>query len=81
MSGTETTHYRTTVDLELALETAPASQQSTIQALIDAGTTFLPADVWIDGDGLVRKIAFEFPPPTSPVPAPCPWSCPTSVST
>ncbi len=61
VSGTETTHYRTTIDLELALETAPASQQSTIQALIDAGTTLLPADVWIDGDGLVRKISFEFP--------------------
>ena len=39
----------------------PGSQQSTIQALIDAGTTLLPADVWIDGDGLVRKISFEFP--------------------
>jgi hypothetical protein len=61
VSGTETTHYRTTVDLERALETAPASQQSTIQALIDADTSLLPADVWIDDDGLVRKIAFEFP--------------------
>jgi hypothetical protein len=61
VSGTETTHYRVPVDLERALETAPSSQQSTIQALIDAGTTLLPADVWVDGDGLVRKIAFEFP--------------------
>jgi hypothetical protein len=61
VSGTETTHYRTTVHLEQALETAPASQQSTIQSLIDAGTSLLPADVWIDGEGLVRKISFEFP--------------------
>jgi hypothetical protein len=59
VSGTETTHYRVPIDLERALETAPSSQQTTIQALIDSGTTLLPVDVWIDGDGLVRKVAFE----------------------
>jgi hypothetical protein len=58
--GTQVTHYLATIDLERALEEAPASQTGTIQALIDAGTSSLPVDVWIDDDGLVRRLFVEF---------------------
>jgi LppX_LprAFG lipoprotein len=60
VSGVQTTHYTTEIDLEQARDTAPESQRSTIDALIASGTTTLPADVWIDQDGLVRKLVFEY---------------------
>jgi len=60
LDGTQVTHYSASVDLERALEEAPASQASTIQALLDAGTSSLPVDVWIGADGLVRRLFFEF---------------------
>jgi hypothetical protein len=59
--GVETTHYSATVDLEEALELVPEDQRASVQALIDAGTTALPLDTWVDGDGLVRRIDVEVP--------------------
>jgi hypothetical protein len=60
VGGVQTTHYKTEIDLEQARDTAPESQRSTIDALIASGTETLPADVWIDQDGLVRKLMFEY---------------------
>ena len=59
--GVETTHYRATVDLNEALELVPEEQRASVQALIDAGTTLLPLDTWVDGDGLVRRIDVDVP--------------------
>jgi hypothetical protein len=58
--GTPVTHYLASIDLERAREEAPASQTATIEALLAAGTSSLPVDVWIDDDGLVRRLFFEF---------------------
>jgi len=56
----ETTHYRGTIDLKKALETVPEGQREQIVKLIDeGGLTELPAEAWIDGDGLLRKMALE----------------------
>lgn len=60
LGETQVRHYSGSVDLERALEEAPASQTSTIKALLDAGTSSLPVDVWVDADGLVRRLFFAF---------------------
>lgn len=50
--GAETTHYRGTLDLNKASAEAPAVSTA-VSAL---GTANVPTDVWIDGDGRMRKM-------------------------
>ena len=53
-----------TLDLTKAADQVPASiRQSYEQSVKQLGATTIPADVWVDGDGLVRKIAFSFSTP------------------
>jgi hypothetical protein len=63
LDGVETTHYRATVDVDKAIEQAPAESRAALQAQIDqlkaAGLEKLPIDVWIDGDGLPRKFTYD----------------------
>jgi hypothetical protein len=64
VDGVETTHYQATVDLDRAVQQAPADVRDQVQAQIDqikasSGLTELPIDVWIDGDGLPRKLAYD----------------------
>jgi hypothetical protein len=63
LDGVETTHYRATVDLDRAVQQAPAEARDQVQAQIDqikaAGISELPIDVWIDGDGLPRKLGYD----------------------
>ncbi|MGB2874433.1 MAG: hypothetical protein WBB76_03055 [Gaiellaceae bacterium] len=61
--GTETvrgeamTHYKVTVDLELAAKRASGSaRQSLRQAIGTTGARKLQVDVWIDGKGYIRKL-------------------------
>ena len=50
-----------TLDITKAADQVPASiRQSYEQSVKQLGATTIPADVWVDGDGLVRKIAFSF---------------------
>jgi hypothetical protein len=59
--GVETTHYAGTVALDKVAQAAPADARAELQRVVQQletrlGTSSLPVDVWIDGDGLVRKI-------------------------
>ena len=59
--GVDTTHYQATLDLGKAIDRAevpPALREKLEQLLTPQGADApkLPADVWVDGDGLVRRI-------------------------
>jgi hypothetical protein len=55
--GEDTTHYHAVVDLERAASASPAGQAKTLRQLAKVmGTRRQPVDVWIDGDGLVRRM-------------------------
>lgn len=61
--GASTTHYRGTVDLRKAAATlSPEAQQTVDQAISSLGTSTFPADVWIDGEGRMRKMSFRLDP-------------------
>lgn len=55
--GTETTHYRATVDVEQLVDNAPANVQKAVRAsgMVHEGAT-LPVDVWVDDAGLMRRL-------------------------
>jgi hypothetical protein len=55
--GASTTHYRTKLDLDQAVSNAPADQRTEVSGTVRAlGSGTVPADVWVDGKGRVRKI-------------------------
>lgn len=55
--GAATTWYETTVDVEKAVRAAPAEQRAALGRVRDAfGIDRIPTDVWIDGDGRVRRL-------------------------
>ncbi|HXG75689.1 MAG TPA: hypothetical protein VNJ53_03875, partial [Gaiellaceae bacterium] len=61
LRGTEVTHYRATVDPErasiLPRGGEPADGALAEQLLAQSGVEAIPVDVWMDGSGLVRKLA------------------------
>jgi hypothetical protein len=58
VGGTPTTHYRATVDLDQAAKAAsPDLRRGITEARKSLGFPVLPADVWVDEDGLLRKFA------------------------
>ncbi len=64
VDGVSTTKYHAVVDLDKVPGLAPAAQRAAVRASINSmkeqyGITELPMDVWIDGDGLPRKIFYE----------------------
>jgi hypothetical protein len=63
--GTDTTHYRATIDLRKVPNQVPREQRAEVRHAIDrliqlTGTRTYPMDVWVDGDDLVRRIRFAF---------------------
>jgi hypothetical protein len=65
LRGVETTHYRATIDPARYAELAPKGQHEQFGALVDevvaqSGLGKIPVDVWLDGSGLVRKVAMGF---------------------
>lgn len=57
--GTPTTHYKATIDLEKAIESASEDVKQALQQQLDTlGATTLPTEVWIDEDGLLRRQTF-----------------------
>jgi hypothetical protein len=60
--GVETTKYRMTIDLNEAAEHASSEElkQSILETIEATGVSEVPAEVWIDGDGLVRKTVTHF---------------------
>ncbi len=58
--GTETTHYRATIDLQQSARRAKGSTRASIRRVIDvAGVKKLPVDVWVGDDGYVRKVVYR----------------------
>jgi len=61
--GVETTHYRGTLTLADALEKVPEDQRAEVAAALDElgedGDAGIPIDVWIDGDGLPRRMTVD----------------------
>lgn len=61
--GASTTHYRAVVDLTKAATqqgNTPA-QAARLQKLL--GTSTMPVDVWVDPDGLARRVTYQIPVP------------------
>ena len=55
--GAETTHYRGTVDMSKVADNAPEDLRDDIRRIIEqTGDRTVPMDIWIDGDGLVRRL-------------------------
>jgi len=55
--GTRTTRYRAQLDLDQAVAKAPEDQRTEVAGTVQAlGSGTVPADVWVDGKGRVRKI-------------------------
>ncbi len=53
--GEAVTHYRGTIDMNKAATAAPPEQQQTYQKLAQMYGQPVPMDVWIDGEGRLRK--------------------------
>jgi hypothetical protein len=65
VDGTDTTHYRATVDLRKAAKEAGAvSDRGRFEAFVDRlGDDQLDVDVWLDGEDRVRRLRYEAPVP------------------
>jgi hypothetical protein len=58
--GVKTTHYHTTVDLRRAAARAKGSARQSLRRVIEeSGVKDIPVDVWIDGQGYVRRVTYE----------------------
>jgi hypothetical protein len=56
----ETTHYRGNLDLNKAAADAPPEVQEAIrQAISGLGTSTIPANVWIDDEGRMRRLRLQ----------------------
>ena len=59
--GVATTHYRAVVDLRRLRDQAPSGEEAEWGAYVDTlrerlGAEAIPVEVWVDGDGLVRRL-------------------------
>ena len=55
--GVNTTHYRVTLDLANAISNSPEAERDRVEtSVIALGTRNVPADVWIDRQGRVRRL-------------------------
>jgi hypothetical protein len=55
-----TTHYSTVVKAETIVEQAPRDQQKAMREFLRLmGIKTYPVDIWVDRDGLVRRLAIE----------------------
>jgi hypothetical protein len=60
--GEPARRYRAVIDLQKAAAGLPAEARSRVQRLLRAsGSSKLPTDVWIDGQGRVRKLVYTLP--------------------
>jgi hypothetical protein len=59
--GTQTTRYRTSIDVAKMAKVVPAAQRETLSSMLDqlvkqTGLGSIPVDVWVGDDGLVRRL-------------------------
>jgi hypothetical protein len=64
IDGVETTHYEVSVDIADAVAEVPADLRDEMRRALKQfrtafGTTTMPFEVWVDGDGLVRRVVYE----------------------
>ncbi|MEQ1786182.1 MAG: hypothetical protein ABL966_03945 [Acidimicrobiales bacterium] len=61
--GVDTTRYTANLDLAEAIASAPESQRERLEAQLEQlgslDGTAVPVDVWIDGDGLPRRVQMD----------------------
>lgn len=61
--GVETTHMRTVLDPEKMIANALPEEKDELESSFDdlgaQGILEIPVDVWVDGDGIVRKMVME----------------------
>lgn len=55
----DTTHYRATIDLQKAAEQQGAAKKQVARFLEQAEVRSVPADVWVDGEGRLRKMRYD----------------------
>jgi hypothetical protein len=59
VGGVDTTHYKVTVDLERAAAKSTGPERQSLNRVIQSsGVKKLPIDVWVDGNGYVRKVEY-----------------------
>jgi hypothetical protein len=61
--GTDTTHYHAVMDLTKASTSQGNTPQQADRLKQLLGTSTMPVDVWVDGDGLARRLQFQMPLP------------------
>jgi hypothetical protein len=58
--GVQTTHYRGTIDMEKLAQQGPAKARESYRRIIEeTGQKQIPVDIWIDEDGLTRRLRYE----------------------
>jgi hypothetical protein len=65
LRGVPVTHYRALIDPLEYEQNVPAEKREELKELAEqfsaqTGLTTIPVDVWLDANGLVRKLAFDF---------------------
>jgi hypothetical protein len=82
IDGVATTHYAGAVDLDKVPAAADPSTRPAIDRLkAQLGSSLLPVDVWIDGDGKLRRVAQTVNVPATPnAPAGVPTSSTTTIT-
>jgi hypothetical protein len=60
IGGVQTTHYAVSANLDSAAEHASGSTRDALQGVIaQSGVRTLPLDVWLDGNGYIRKVRYD----------------------
>ena len=62
--GVSTIHYRVTIDLQAAMAKMPDSVRSALAAAAAQLPPTMPGEVWLDGEGLPRRVAYDMSIPT-----------------
>lgn len=67
--GDKTTHYRATIDTNKAVDAAPADERDALRKANDfLGNQRIPADIWLDTEGRLRKLQYTVDPAKSGAP-------------
>jgi hypothetical protein len=60
IGGVQTTHYTVSANLDRAAEHASGSTRDALRGVIaQSGVRTLPLDVWLDGNGYIRKVRYD----------------------
>jgi len=60
VDGVDTTHYTVSANLDRAAKHASGATRDAVQGVIaQSGVRTLPLDVWVDGNGYIRKVRYD----------------------